>query len=215
MYMRSPSAHRPPLQREYHDLDLVVLRSAVAEVSNACSSVGFQADKRFNALHGASRLLFRQGELELDVFVQVFAQCHKLDFAGRLVDRADTVSLADLLLTKLQVVKITRKDITDSAALLLDHPLTSNADESGIVIPQFLDVVCQDWGWYTTVTDNLAIIQTAVRDILEAEERQAVADRCEQLLSVMQQAPKTLSWKLRARIGRRLPWYDLPEEKER
>jgi hypothetical protein len=39
-----------------------------------------------------------------------------------------------------------------------------------------------------------------------------VARRVGQITEALAGAPKTLKWRGRAKIGRRVPWYDLPEE---
>lgn len=209
--LRCPSAVRDELAREYQDLDFVVLRKSASLFAKACADAGFVPEKQFNALHGERRLLFYKGGLALDGFVQVFEQCHRLDFSGRLRAGEPTIQLADLLLTKLQVFEINRKDLTDAVTILLDH-------EPGVGNPLDLaaigDVVREDWGWYTTVGDNLQRIPEIARELLGGESA-VVESRVERIRAHMESVPKTMAWKLRAKVGRRIPWYQLPEEKER
>jgi len=208
--LRCPSATLPGLSRSYQDLDAVVMRRSVQAFSRACESVGFEADRRFNALHGERRLLFHQGDLALDAFIQVFEQSHRLDFSGRFKLGEPTVQLADLLLTKLQVYEINRKDLTDAITILVDHPPTRGAE---LDLTAFVDVLRQDWGWYTTVGDNLDRLPELAREVLP--DPRPVLERLRILREAMAGAPKSMAWKLRARVGRRVPWYQLPEEKVR
>ena len=65
----------------------------------------------------------------------------------------------------------------------------------------------------TRLTDNLAKVgQRLPAAGLSDEQAGLVARRVEQVTEVLAGAPKTLKWRARAKIGRRVPWYDLPEE---
>jgi hypothetical protein len=46
---------------------------------------------------------------------------------------------------------------------------------------------------------------------LAAEQQQIVKDRAQQILTMIEEAPKSMSWKVRARVGEKVPWYELPE----
>ena len=69
-----------------------------------------------------------------------------------------------------------------------------------------------DWGWYTTVSDNLARVAPAAAQLLIADDAAVVASRVEAIRQAIERAPKSFAWKLRARVGRRLQWYELPDE---
>ena len=51
---------------------------------------------------------------QLDVFVGTFHMCHELDLGKRLAEHPSALDAADLLLTKLQIAEINRKDIVDA-----------------------------------------------------------------------------------------------------
>lgn len=213
IYLRCPSAHREPLARPYNDLDAAVPQRKAVDLEKRLPALGWEPDKAFNALQGNVRLLFRKQGVDLDVFVGVFEQCHKLNLEPRLDRHPVTLSLADLLLTKLQVVQINRKDLTDGLALLLDHPVGEGGDPEEIDLRTIREVTANDWGWYTTVSDNLEKLLATGNELLPEEERQIVAERLATIREAMERAPKSLGWKMRAKIGRRVPWYVLPEEK--
>lgn len=215
VYLRCPSATRTELSREYQDVDFVVRRASVQRFSQACQDAGFTPDRHFNALHGERRLVFADDELQLDAFVELFQQCHKLNFAGRLDEPGVTVSLADLLLTKLQVVEINQKDLVDVVTVLLDHEPVRAQDASALNVQELEKVLSGNWGFYTTVMDNLQRLPAVAREILPDADAQRVAARADSLREALEQSPKSLAWTARSRIGRRMPWYELPEEKSR
>ena len=69
------------LKREFGDIDLVIGRKNGGQLSDFLTAMGYEANKRFNALHGAKRLLFYDVEKQrqVDVFVGEFSMCHKLN----------------------------------------------------------------------------------------------------------------------------------------
>ena len=204
------------LQRPYKDLDYVVRRSDSRRWRDLLETNGYEADTKFNLLHGSQRLLHfdMTNDRQLDTFVSAFSMCHTIDLEDRLPDRSPTLAPEDILLTKLQIFEINDKDLTDTIALLLSHPITSSS-EPGINRERLAKVVGADWGWFTTVSDNLAKVAARLQTIgLDDAAKQTVTQRLDQLHEVMATAPKTLKWRARAKIGRRLPWYDLPEEIE-
>jgi hypothetical protein len=73
-------------------------------------------------------------------------------------------------------------------------------------------VTSADWGWYTTLSDNLAKLAAFARDALAEPDRTAVTERTQAIQQGIDEPSKSLRWKARARIGRRTPWYELPEE---
>jgi Uncharacterised nucleotidyltransferase len=202
------------LQRPYKDLDYVVRRPDARRWREFLESNGYAPDAQFNALHGAQRLLHfdTANHRQVDTFVSTFAMCHTIDLADRLPPGSPTLAPEDLLLTKLQIFEVNDKDLIDSIALLLSHPVTSGR-EPGINGDRLAKVVGNDWGWYTTVTDNLARVAERLETVgLGEPDIRTVSSRLTQVSEVMTGAPKSLRWRARARIGRRLPWYELPEE---
>jgi hypothetical protein len=211
----------PSLVREFADIDLVVPRAASRSTAQALAELGYTANARFNALHGATRLLFYDlpNRRQLDVFVGEFAMCHRLELEGRLDRHPTALAAADLLLTKLQIVELNQKDVLDAARLLLSHELTDDDADSdaasgadGLSQRRILSVTATDWGWHTTLSDNLAKVARGLPDDLAESLAAVVVRRAELLLAVMAQAPKSARWKARALIGRRKAWYELPEE---
>jgi len=210
--LRCPSA-RPgaPLARAYSDIDVVTTRRAGPLLTEALEALGYASEERFNALHGHSRMIFDHPEgIHVDVFVDRFVMCHSLDLAARLELHDATLPLADLLLTKLQVAELNEKDVTDTAALLLDHELTS--DETGINVGYVTSVLSADWGWWRTVSHNLRALPNHLEGRLSNDAAARVAERATRLAQLVDEAPKSLRWRLRAKAGDKLAWREEPEE---
>jgi hypothetical protein len=210
--MRCPSARSPaPLARTYSDIDLATDRSSGVALARALEQMDFEPERRFNAIHGHSRLQFNRADgLHIDVFVNEFVMCHRLSLAERLAIHDTTIPLADLLLTKLQVAELNDKDVTDAAALLLDHKLTD--DEAGINVGHVTRVLGRDWGWWRTVSENLDALPEHLGERLAEPAVAVVRDRLSQLTKAIADAPKSLRWRARAKAGERYPWRDDPEE---
>jgi hypothetical protein len=210
--LRCASARTPaPLARSYSDIDLVTGKESARTLGRTLEQLGYAPHERFNAVHRHTRMMFERGDsLHLDVFVEEFVMCHRLNLSPRLGVHSETLPLADLLLTKLQVAELNEKDITDAAALLLDHELT--ADERGVNVGYVTGILSRDWGWWRTVSHNLDQLPGHVRSRLPAPAGAQVAASVEQLLAAIDAAPKSLKWKARAKVGERVPWREDPEE---
>lgn len=212
--LRCPSTRADPLRRSYVDLDLVGHERQSKEIKDLLVSCGYEPRERFNAVMGRRRLMFEDtaNDRRVDVFLDVFEMSHKLDFRPRLELEPLTLPLADLLATKLQIVEVNEKDMKDVAALLIDHDLGSTDGES-INGPYLAGLCSKDWGLYKTLTVNLAEFQNSM-DVLGLTQAQAEAARrrSEKLSQLVEDAPKGLAWRLRAGVGERVRWYELPEE---
>jgi hypothetical protein len=211
--IRCPSASKPPLSRHRVDIDVVGRRKEVAKINQLFRELGYKPRERFNALHG-SRLIFNdiKNQRRVDVFLDVFQMCHKFDFRDRLALEPKTIPLSDLLSTKLQIVEINEKDVKDIFAMLLDHEV-SEGEGSDTINASYISKICaEDWGVYKTFTMNLERLAKYVEGIgLDQEQNKRIADRARKLKSSIEAAPKSMGWKIRAAVGERKKWYELPE----
>jgi hypothetical protein len=212
--LRAGAELPPGLRRTYKDLDFVTLRNDAAPFNSLLTDAGYQPDEEFNRLHGAQRLLHYDpvNRKQLDTFVGTFAMCHVLDLSKRLPADGETLSPGDLLLTKLQIVEVNDKDLVDTIALLLCHPIGEH-DPHSIDLAELRPILRADWGWYTTITDNLAKVDDRLSNIdLDDEDKRRVHARITELSVAIRAFPKTMKWMLRSKVGRKVPWYELPEE---
>jgi hypothetical protein len=152
----------------------------------------------------------------VDVFLDKLDFNHVIDFDGRLELDFPTIPLADLLLEKLQIVHINEKDIKDSILLLLEHPV-GEGDNETINLERIVKLMAENWGFYYTSTMNLKKLEKFLTkyETLTEEQRSIVSSRIQQLLQAIENVPKSLRWKLRARVGTSKIWYNEVEEVER
>jgi hypothetical protein len=207
-----PSSRRPPLRRSYGDIDLATHGSAKREVTALLESLGYTPDREFNTLHGHRRLYFfdEGNQRQVDVFVDGADLCHRIDFRGRLDLVPLALPLADLTVMKLQVVETNEKDYLDLCAIFADHDLSD--DESGVNRAHIAAVAGADWGLWRTLGMVAERSARFARDLPDFDAGERVATRLERLRGDLEKAPKSRGWKLRARIGDRKRWYELPEE---
>lgn len=207
-----PSSRLPPLAREYGDIDLATTNAAKDKVVRLMESLGYVGDKEFNMLHGHRRLCFWDGrnERQVDVFVDEANLCHRISLKGRLEADPLTLSLADLAILKLQVVETNEKDYLDICAIFADHDLTE--DDSGVNLTYIAKLAASDWGLWRTLGMVAERSEEFARELPGFAAREVAVERLRRLREKLDEVPKTRGWKLRARIGDRKRWYELPEE---
>jgi hypothetical protein len=210
VWLTCPSGRVPPLARPYKDLDLVAPEGQAKPVTDLMISLGYEPAVQFNKLHGHQRLYYWDPEntRQLDVFVQRFSMCHELDLGDRLTLAPRTVPLADLLLTKLQVIEVNERDLKDAAAILADHLVAPD----GIDPARMTEILADDWGWWRTSTRTLDRVADYAGGLDEFEGKDRVLHAVRSLAEILDEAPKSMRWRLRAIVGERVRWYELPEE---
>jgi hypothetical protein len=201
-------------QRKYGDIDWVAAKGKSATAQKFFEDAGYAPEARFNALHGRDRLLFfdQQHGRQVDVFVGTFRMCHEIPFDKRLEIEPVTIPLAELLLTKLQVYEINEKDVGDALALMHEHGI-GESDGPYINAARIASLCASDWGLWRTFTANLNTCGELIdRFDLSTEQKDALRQEVQRLQDRIEEEPKSRRWKLRARIGERKRWYELPEE---
>ncbi len=211
IYFHAPSARETPFRREYQDLDFVSLSVQRAPVQTFLERLGYEPDTPFNTLQGLRRLRYWDSahHRQVDIFLDQIRMCHTIDLRHRLHLPEGVLTPADLLLTKMQIVEFNVKDLTDLVALVIDHPV-GTGDGDVINATYVAGLLARDWGFYRTLQLNLDRLRAALAQLPVPTD--AVSSRLAALWQVIEMHPKSLRWRLRARIGDRLRWYDLPEE---
>jgi hypothetical protein len=211
--MHAPS-ETPLPPRSVGDIDLAIKQGGWRALADFLKSSGYAADDMFNALNGARRLLFfdHTNHRKMDVFVGEFEMCHSIPIAGRLDKHPLTIPLAELMLTKLQIVQLTERDVSDIYSMAYHHAVSAG-DGSEIEADFIADLCARDWGLWRTSTSTIEQSIARLPDYaLPAEASELIASRLSALLKQIEMAPKTARWKLRGRVGDRVKWYDEPEE---
>jgi hypothetical protein len=210
IHLHSPSARKAPLKRKYGDLDYAISNKDRKAALEFFPSLGYEANERFNLMQGDRRLYFYDAEngRQVDVFIDVMRMSHVIDLRGRLGHTGPLATPSDLLLSKLQIYEVNRKDLVDVIALILDHPI--GTDEESIDTAYVARLACEDWGLCRTIEINLGKLRDTIGEL--DVDQDVVLARLEELWTAVEGGPKPLKWKLRAQVGDRVRWYELPEE---
>lgn len=204
----------PTLERAYADIDLVTTSKGSKQTLKLLERLGYTPNDRFNAMNAGRRAVVYDFEhqRQVDVFIGEFRMCHKIDLASRILVDPRTVPLAELLLTKLQIVQLNRKDLVDVAALLYVHDIGDHDDET-VNADYIAHLLASDWGLWRTSRGTTESSLAHLADLeLDGPGEERVRDRLQRLWARVEAEPKSLRWRSRARIGERSRWYEEPEE---
>jgi hypothetical protein len=203
------------LGRAYTDIDYAGYKAQTMQIGNFLTASGYCEDAEVNTLFAGERMIYNHPSsgLHVDVFFDKLNFCHEINWVGRLEVDQPTLPLAEMLLEKMQIVKINEKDIIDTLMLLLEHPLRNNDSET-IHIGRISQLCAKDWGLWRTVTMNLGkVAQMALGyEQLSVEEKSYLVAQVDAALARINDEPKSLSWKVRAKIGDRVKWYQEVDE---
>ena len=204
--------------RDSPDLDFVVPRGERHELEQFFQNRGYAPDKQFNLLNGAHRQIYHEmiSGRRIDILVGDFEMCHKLPLEDRWHVDPVTIPLAELFLSKAQIVQLNRKDAFDMISLLLNNDI-GDEKQGKIGLERIAALCADDWGLYKTTTMNLKRVEDLLlaEDLgLSAQERDLVLDRIRRLAAVLESAPKSRAWKMRSLVGTRVRWYAEVEEVE-
>ena len=212
--MHTASGVHPELQRDYRDIDLVTTRKDGRAAAKLMHALGYEPNERFNAMNGSSRLVFYDNDhgRQVDVFVGEFKMCHDIPIADRLHLDERTIPLAELLLTKLQIVKLNDKDLRDIWAIVHEHDVAEH-DDDAVNAARVADLLAGDWGLWRTSRQTIETARARLGTTrLSQNEVAMLNDRLERLWERVEAQPKGLRWRGRARVGDRTQWYEEPDE---
>jgi hypothetical protein len=206
-------------RRPYRDIDLMAYSKQKRQIATLFEERGYVLDPaiRLAQEFGVKRFVYEHpgNGLKADVFFDQLVMAHTVDFQGRLELDTPTITVTDLLLTKLQIHEFTANDIIDCIVLLAEREVGTAAPD--INRDYIAGIMRKDWGFYYTTRANLQKVADSLADYpaLPADVAGSVRDRLGRLDDVIEQAPKTQRWKLRARVGNRVKWYEDVEEVNR
>ena len=207
------------MKRPLTDIDLMTYGKFREGMRKFFKDLGYETiNPRFFALYGKKRQIYWSDEKkwQVDIFFDELDMCHRVDFRNRLELDDPTITLTDILLEKMQIVKINPKDIKDTIIMLLEHDVGDNEEET-LNIKYISMLLSKDWGYYYTVTTNLKKVKDYIGEFssLTDENRKVVSDRIDKILEKIENEPKSLKWKIRAKVGTKKKWYKEVEEVER
>jgi hypothetical protein len=202
--------------RDSPDVDFVVSKNDWQKLEQFFHQMGYAPNKQFNLLNGSQRQIYYDETAghRIDVLVGDFEMCHKLPMDDRLQIDPVTIPLAELFLSKAQIVQLNRKDAFDIISLLLNNDLGSE-QEGKIDVDRIAWLCANDWGLYKTTSINLQRVEDMLLKedlVLSHEERELVLNRVRRIVSALASMPKSAAWKMRDLIGTRVRWYAEVEE---
>lgn len=198
------------LGRAYTDIDFAAYSRQNKQISELMGRMGY-ADNRevFIASEGERAIFDKPGTgLHVDIFYEKLDFCHTIFWKDRLEVDSPTIPLTELLLEKMQIVQINEKDIIDTIMLLLEHPV-GDIDHETINIKLAAQLCANDWGLWRTTTMNLEKVKQLAHHYAELSvaQKSKVESQVDAILARLNDEPKPLAWRLRARVGDRVKWY--------
>jgi len=203
--------------RAYTDIDFAAYHKQTKEIQILMSGLGYKENREVFIVSEGDRAIFEKAEIgiHLDVFYEKLAFSHVIYWNNRLEVDNPSIPLAELLLEKMQIVQINEKDIIDTIMLLLEHPL-GDKDNETINIKYVAGLCSNDWGLWRTTTMNLDKVHKLAHGYtqLTVEDKEKIDSQVNKALTEIEQEPKSLAWRLRARVGDRVKWYRDVDEVE-
>lgn len=205
----------------FTDLDLMAYSKQSKQVREFFEKkMGYKPEQYVNTIFGNRRNIFYHplGHFHVDVFYDVLSFSHDVKFEqGRLEKSIPTIPLEELVLEKLQIHQINRKDLVDLFVLFLAHDVSTKEEENKINGSYIVDILSDDWGFWYDATNNLKKVLEVLQNDSKIDKNQyeTVRERINRLLKMIDESPKTRAWEKRAKKGTSKPWYNEVEEVER
>jgi hypothetical protein len=201
--------------RAYTDIDFGAYSKQTKQITEMMTSLGYKDNREVFIVSEGERAIFdkREAGLHVDVFYEKLDFCHAIYWKDRLETDSPTIPLAELLLEKMQIVQINEKDVIDTIMLLLEHPL-GDSDKEIINMKRVAMLCANDWGLWRTTTMNLEKVRQLAHGYsqLTDEQKAKVETQVNDAMARLEKEPKSMGWKLRARVGDRVKWYKEVDE---
>ncbi len=213
-------------KQEYTDLDFAGFlkeRNKIAEFLSR--DLGYTKRKTTISTSVSQRQIYfhPSGYFTLDVMMdKLLIANHAIDFRSRLGVDSLTLSLADLLLEKIQMwVSFSEKDLKDCLLLLRAHQMSDDGSEGETINSKYIAaLLSDDWGFHYTATTNLKRMATLLAaldqrgqevnidaSLVTASEREDITKKIGGLLRTIDAHPKSWGWKVRSKLGTAKQWY--------
>lgn len=201
-------------ERVFTDIDLVSYGAYREQIVRLLNDIGYELWQPSLWKFGGLRYIFYSDKIPMvEVFFDKLKMNHEIIFKNRLEIEKYTIPLADLLLTKFQIVNINEKDLKDIAILIRTFEIT-NTDQNAINGLYIAKILAKDWGFYYTFMINLRKFSNYIQEhkILDKKSINIIINRLDKLVKIIESEPKTMRWKLRAKIGPKKKWYEEVED---
>jgi len=217
--------------QEYSDIDFISYRKHRDKVKELFDGMGYAKRRATLSSAASERQIYYhpKGWFYVDVFFdKLLVANHPINFVGRLELDYPTATVTDILLEKLQIWEaFSEKDLKDCLVLIKTHAVEEKAQKESIDARYIAKLLSEDWGFWYTATTNLKKIKRFVSEIgkfgaevgidpsrLETDELKEITGKVEKLLERIEREPKSLKWKMRAKVGTKQRWYNPVERPE-
>jgi len=221
LHCPGPAELMDQLGRPAKDIDFVVPSADRKGMRRYLEERGYVVDRQLLVAMEGRRFSFSHPStgVDLDVFIERLQFCHTIEVRGRLDRHPLTIALEELLLQKLQIVELTVTDLIDLAVLLATHVVRADGNDTDEVdAGHVAGLLSRDWGFHHTVERNLGRLRTAVVDEvpirLDIQPRERALEGISRLSAAIDAEPKSLSWRMRGRVGERKQWWEDVDDKE-
>jgi len=197
---------------ENKQLDCAARSTQRESIRRVVEHWGYQTNQPLDEFYSSPRLYFANPAraVALTIHLDAFAMYHQLDLTPFLAQEGNTLSETALLLLRLQLVEMPEAGLRELNALLLDHDWSWRTEPGKIDVSQIARLCADQWGWYKTATINLQRVMAFAVRFIPSDDKAIVVERVEQIIKTIEDAPKSLRWKTRARLGETVRWYDIP-----
>lgn len=195
--------------RVFTDIDYASYGKSRGKIVPFFEKQGYELEKRAAMMSGGTRHIYFGARIPMiDVFFDKLDYNHPIDYRNRLEIHPYCVSLTDLLLQKLQIVKINDKDLKDAMLLLLAGQI-GDGDNNRVNLKYVAKLMSDDWGFYCTSIMNLNKIQAAVNGVpaISEQDRIIINEKADTVIKIIENEPKSGKWKSRAKTGTSKIWY--------
>jgi hypothetical protein len=223
LHCDEPGPLMDELGRQAKDIDFLVPQKHRKGMRQLLERRGYVVDRDLLIAMEGRRYSFEHADhgAEIDVFVEKLEFCHTIELGDRLTRHPVTIPVEELLLSKLQVIEMTTTDTIDVSVLLGTHEVSApGAAEPG---PEVLDagyiarLLARDWGFHHTATRNLdRTLPAAGAGPVELPAAAATRARrgAERLRAAIEAESKTMSWRMRDKVGERKQWWQDVDDRE-
>ena len=214
-------------KQEYTDLDFAGLLRERDRITNFfVDDLKYEMRKTTLSSAVSQRQIYfhPDGYFSVDILMdKLLIANHPIDFRPRLGLDSISIPPADLLLEKVQMWEsFSEKDLKDCLLLIKAHAISDKSGDNKAIDSKYIaELLSNDWGFYYTATTNLKRILTITRDLdnlgkdvnidpskIPSSEREDIITKTERLLKAIEDHPKSLGWKIRARVGTVKKWYN-------
>jgi hypothetical protein len=203
----------------FTDLDLAAYGKQRDHIDRLFKEMSFEPDAMVNSIFGHKRLIYYhpQRKYHIDVFLNRLEFSHDVEFgekpgSGRLELDYPTISAADIVLEKLQIHQINRKDLVDLIMVFIVHDVQDQSTKNAVDGGYIAQVLSDDWGFWYDATTNLGMVKSLLNEFMKegkltAALGQTALQRIDKLLDIVVSTPKSRNWGKRAKAGTSKPWF--------